>query len=168
MDDVLASFDAYAARIEPTIIAGQAAMTRMAAAFIRAYGQATTGAIVEVDADPTDIVGTTKAGESLRSGMAAWGPMVLGRIADGATVDDARDFGRFLAERFTDGELTGAADREIARQADVLPAIVGVRGFVAPEACDPCQGNAGDHELGWDPYRHGGCNCVTEPIFGAS
>lgn len=165
MDDVMASFDAYAARLEPTLVAGQAAMTRLAAAFIRAYAQAATGSIVEVDHETADIVGTTKTGDPLRSGMAAWGPMVLGRIAAGATVDEAREFGRFLVERFTDGELTGAADREIARQADAVPAIVGVRGFVSPGACDPCQENGGDHELGWEPYRHGGCNCVTEPIF---
>lgn len=167
MTDVNASFEAFAQKIEPTVITGQAAVARLAAAFVRAYGLATTGSRIEIDTQANDIVGTTKAGEPLAAGMAAWGPMVLARIGNGASIDEARDFGRFLVDRFTDNEVTGAADRELARQGDAVSRLTGWEGTVSPDACDPCQGNAGPHELGWEPYRHGSCSCVIAPIFAA-
>lgn len=164
-DDVTASFDAFAARIQPLLASGQASVSTLAAAFVRRLGFLETGELHDVVSNRDAIAGTTAAGESLASGMAAWGPMVLQRIGAGASIDEARDFGRYVVQRFTDGEITGAADRELRAQGEAVGPLTGWQGIVSATACDACQENDGDHELDWTPYRHGNCGCVVVPIF---
>lgn len=165
--DLDRSLRAYAERIEPILVSGQGQVQALARAFIRTYGLVSTGVLVDpVDVeDDEPIVGTTRAGRPLLEGMAAWGPMVLATIDAGRTVDEALEYGRYLAERFVDGELTGVADRETERQGERLGEIVGWEGIVAPGACEGCQANEGPHELTWTAYRHGACNCEVVPIF---
>lgn len=168
--DLDRSLGAYAERIEPILASGQAQVQALARGFIRTYGLVSAGVLVEL-ADVEDerpIVGTTREGRSLLEGMAAWGPLVLSQIGAGKSIDEALEYGRYIAERFVDGELLGVADRETERQGELLGEITGWEGIVAPGACDGCQENAGPHELTWRAYRHGACNCEVVPIFAAA
>jgi hypothetical protein len=164
-----AAIDASMARFiteaEPVIAAGQASVADLTAAFIRASAFAQTGDLLDLADDADDIAGTTRGGAPLREGMGAFGPMVMGQIAQGKTVDEAMAFGEYLASRFADNELTGAGDRSLDAQGAALDAVIGWEGIVAPDACDPCQGNAGRHDVGDEVYRHPGCNCQRVAVF---
>lgn len=160
-DAIEQSIDDFIARAEPVIAAGQASVAELVAAYVRTA----SGDLVDAAGNVEAIVGTTRQGASLVDGMAAFGSMILGQIADGKSVDDAMQFGESLATRFADSEVTGAGDRQI----DVLAAVevvTGWEGVVSPEACDACQSNAGRHELDEEIYRHPWCNCQRLPIFG--
>lgn len=151
---------AFVEEILPLLEAGQLSMQSAAAALVDAVGSVST----DID---LRIPGTTRDGKSLADGAGAWGPMMLEHIAGGHSVQDALEFGRYLVERFTDNELTGAADRELTHQAAEVGELIGWEGVVAPDACDECQANAGVHPLDWVAYRHGNCGCQVVPVFGA-
>jgi hypothetical protein len=165
--DIDASFARYIARAAPIVEAGQAAMASLAAAFLRSYSLARTGDLIEV-ASLEGIVGTTKKGAPLAEGMADFGAMVAGRVAEGASLDDALDFGRYLAVRFGDSALTDTADRTIDATAEATGRVTGWEGIVAPDACEPCHANEGDHDNADEIYRHPGCNCDRIPLIGDS
>lgn len=157
-DNIADSVQAYIDRVTPTIEAGQATAQALATAYIGSYVSLRTGQPYE-PLDPDEaLIGTTRDGLPLTEGMAAIGPMVLGRIADGVSLQDALDTGRYLAGRFADNEVTGIVDRETDRQREAAP-FTGWEGIIAPDACERCQVNAGEHDLGEDLYRHPGCNC---------
>lgn len=164
-DAIAESFQRFVERADPLIAAGQASMAVMAAAFVRSVGL-DAGDFAEVDPIADTIAGTTRGGMSLAEGMAAIGPMLLAAIRDGRPVDDAIAGGASLVSRFSDAEITGAADRELENEGQVLGPLSGWEGIVAPDACDPCQENAGVHELDWVPYRHAWCQCTQVPVFG--
>lgn len=168
--DLDRSLRAYAESIEPLLVAGQAQMQALARGFVRTYGLVSAGVLVDpVDDEEAPIVGATRAGVPLLEGMAAWGPMVLAQIGEGRPLEEALEFGRYVVERFVDGELTGVVDRETERQGNALGPIVGWEGIVQPDACERCQAeNAGQHELTWTAYRHGACNCAVVPVFEAA
>lgn len=161
-----ASFARFIDLIEPLIAAGQASVAVTAAAAVRSIALAERDELLEVDPDEDAIAGTTREGRSLRDGMAAWGPMVLGQIAAGRSADEALEYGSYLVSRFADSELTGAGDRELEHQGREIGPLSGWEGIVQPDACDPCQENAGVHELTWSAYRHAHCACVVVPVFG--
>lgn len=164
IDDIEGSLDSYIAAAEPLIAAGQATVVSLTEAFLGTRA-ARAGIELALD-DVVDPVGTTRAGEDLNVGMAAFGPMILAQIAKGSSADDAIDFGRYLATRFADAEITGAVDR-IEQDPVVRRHVAALEGTVQPGACEPCQANAGRHEPDWEPYRHPGCDCVVEVVFGA-
>lgn len=163
-EDITASFETFIADAEALITAGQASAAALAEAYL-ASRAARADVELALDDLSDDVIGTTRAGEPLVAGMAAFAPMVLGQIGDGRPVDEAIDYGRFVAARFADAEVTGTIDR-IDEDPVVRSQLVGWEGTVQPGACDGCQENAGTHELDWTPYRHGYCNCVVEPVFG--
>lgn len=159
------SFHRFIPRAEDLIAAGQASVASVTEAYLDTRA-ADSGVDLALD-DLPDLAGTTRDGEPLASGMAAWGPMVLGQIGEGASLEDALGFGQYLATRFGDNELTGVVDR--IHEADpVRSALTGWEGIVAPGSCDACQENAGTHPIDWQPYRHPGCNCDVEPVFGGA
>lgn len=163
-DDIDGSIRRFAARVAPLVAGGQATVQSLARGFVRTSGLLTTGAVLEL-AETERLAGTTREGKPLLEGMAAWGPMVLGQIGEGRSVDEALEYGRYLAERFVDAELTGVVDRETAAQA-ADARIVAWEGTVSPTSCDPCAENRGRHELAEPFYRHPACHCTQVLVFG--
>lgn len=163
-DDILASFDRFVERVAPRIEAGQAAAQLLTVTFLeqlaRESGLDDWEPLPEDDAVP----GSTAGGASLAAGMGAIGGMVLRSIGDGTAVADALAGGRNYAERFTDNEVRGAADREQERQSQARE-IVGWEGIVQPNSCDACRANEGIHDLSEEMWRHGNCACERVPVF---
>lgn len=166
-DAIEASFRDYIDRAEPVITAGQASAAALAAAFVRSYVLARTGRVVDLE-DIDEIAGTRPDGSPIAEGMGAFAPMVLGRIARGADVTEAIDFGRYIATRYADGEVTSAADRAIAGQVSRSRRFDSWEGIVTAGSCDPCQANSGVHSLEVEIYRHPGCQCVYVPLLGVA
>lgn len=160
-----ASFATFIAAAAPVLEAGQASTAALAAAFVRSFTLARTGRLIDVD-DVEELAGTRQDGSPIAAGMEAFGPMVLGRIADGATVEAAMDFGRYLATRYADGELTSVADRAVAETKTTR--VRSWEGIVTAGSCDGCQANAGVHDIDEPIYRHPGCNCVYVPLLDAA
>lgn len=157
-----ASFAGFIAKVAPVIEAGQQSTAALAAAFLRTYTLTRTGRVLELVEDES-IPGTRADGSPITDGMAAFAPLVLGRIADGIDVDDAIEFGRYLATRYADGELTSAVDRTIADQSKGR--FTAWEGIVSPGSCDPCLANDGEHDIDVEIYRHPGCNCTYVPLI---
>jgi hypothetical protein len=151
-DDIIASFNAFVERATTQIEAGQATAQTLGATYLDLLG----GDVIPED---DDIPGTTVAGKTLADGMAPFGPMMLGLIAGGRTIDDAIAYGSTLVGGFADREVTAAADRETERQINADPAAWQWRGIVQPGSCDPCQANAGLHDAEEEIYRHNDCQC---------
>lgn len=163
-DAIADSFRDFVDKAAPVIAAGQQSTAALAAAFMRAYLFARTGRLVDLE-NLDEIAGTRPDGTPIADGMGAFGPMVLGRIADGAAAAQALDFGRYLATRFADGELTSAGDRAIAGQVERSGRFRTWEGLVSQGACDPCAANAGIHPIDVPIYRHPGCRCVYVPLL---
>lgn len=163
--DVVASLERWIRRAAPVLEAGQASVASLAEAFLERRA-ADAGVDLAFDESTASIAGTTRQGNSIDEAMGAIGPMILGQIAAGHSVEEAQEFGRFAVARFADDELTGTVDR-IGEDPAVHSVITGWEGFTQGDACDGCQENEGIHELTWTAYRHGGCNCTVEPVFGA-
>lgn len=161
-DAIEAALRAFARDAAPVIETGQQSTSAIAAAFIRTYTLNRTGRLLDLE-DPEEIAGTRADGSPVVDGMAAFGPMILGRIGAGAALDEAMDFGRYLVTRYADGELTSAADRTIDSQS--RGRFRSWEGIVSPGACDPCQGNDGVHDIAVEIYRHPGCNCTYVPLL---
>lgn len=164
---IMPSFDRFIERATPVIAAGQASIATVTAAYLRSIAFGELDELLEIEADD-ELSGTTRAGASLAEGLGGIGPMILAQIGAGHTVEEALDFGRYLVGRFGDAEITGAADRERERAAELLGPLTGWEGIVDADACDPCLENAGLHELTWTIYRHGRCHCTAIPVFGAA
>lgn len=161
------SFAAFAAKAVPLILAGQQTAQRLAEGYLRALVINGTGR--PFDPEPADrpAVGVTSEGRSLIEGLAAIPAMVLGRIGGGATTEEALEFGRYLVDRFADGEVVATADRTILAQSRRAP-VIGWNGVVEPDACDPCiDQNSGFHTMDTPIYRHGSCQCAMEIVFAA-
>lgn len=163
--DISASYDRFIAESAPIIERGQASTVALAAAFLRSYSALRHGALIDIADEAEPIAGTTVAGTPLPEGMAAFGSMVLGRIRDGAPLDEAMAFGRSLVSGFADKEVTGAADRSIDTAANATGRVTGWEGIVSPDACDPCQANAGLHDIDVEIYRHPNCDCQRIPVI---
>lgn len=161
-DAIDASLRAFAKDAAPVIAAGQQSTSAIAAAFIRTYTLSRTGRLPELE-DIDEIAGTRADGSPVADGMAAFGPMILGRLGAGAALDAALDFGRYLVTRYADGELTSAADRTIDSQ--TRGRFSSWEGIVSPSSCDPCQANDGVHEIDVEIYRHPGCQCTYVPLI---
>lgn len=161
-DAIDASFAAFVEKAAPVIEAGQQSTSALAAAFLRTFTLTRTGRQLEFVEDDT-IPGTRADGSPVAGGMAAFGSLMLGRIAEGIDVGDAMDYGRYLATRYADGELTSAVDRTIAEQS--RDRFSSWEGLVSAGACDPCQANAGEHPVDVEIYRHPGCNCTYVPLI---
>lgn len=165
-NDVQGSIAAFIERAEPIVAAGQASASGLASAFLVTYAAAAAGVEVELADSPIE-PGVTRAGVPLAEGMAAFGPMVLGQIADGKPLDEAIAFGQYLADRFGDSEVVAAADTEFEVQAKAATQVIGWEGTVEPDSCDPCLAqNDGRHGLDDPFYRHGSCRCERVPVFG--
>jgi hypothetical protein len=96
----------------------------------------------------------------IASRMDAWPAMVKGQLADGVSIEQALDYGRFLAERFGDNEVLTTADAQTELATKESGQFRGWEGDVSGDSCDPCQGNAGFHTVDEPIYRHGSCQCV--------
>lgn len=90
--------------------------------------------------------------------MDAWPAMVKGQIGEGRSLIEALDTGRYLAERFADREVVGTVDAQ-TELATKTGQFRGWEGDVSGDSCDPCQGNAGFHDIDEPMYRHGSCQC---------
>lgn len=163
--DIKATFDRYIGDAESIIAGGQASVASLAEAYLESRA-ARAGVALALDDLGEDVIGTTRDGSDLPTGMAAFGGMVLGQISIGRTVEQALEYGQYLATRFADSELTGTADR-IRDDPVVRDRLTGWEGVVSAESCDPCKSNEGSHELADEIYRHPGCDCVWVPVFGA-
>jgi len=162
-DDLAGSFDRYVELAAPVIEAGQISAAALAEACLESRA-ARAGVALAIEEIET-AVGTTRAGAPLAEGMAAFGPMVLEQVGLGRSREEVLGYGEFLATRFADAELTGTVDR-IEQSPEVRQRVTGWEGTVRPDACDGCQANAGAHPVDWEPYRHGNCDCIVEPLFG--
>lgn len=163
--DIKASFERFIAEAELVVAAGQSSVASLAEAYLLRRAARVDIELALGDLSE-EVVGTTRDGSDLITGMAAFGPMVLGQIAGGKTVDEALQFGEYLATRFGDSELTGTADR-ILEDPVVRDRLTGWEGIVRPDACDACtESNEGPHELADEIYRHPNCGCIYQPMFG--
>lgn len=161
--DIKASFAHYIDDAEPVIAAGQATVASLAEAYLESRA-ARVGVELALNDLSEEVVGTTRDGSDLPTGMAAFGAMVLGQIAGGKAVDEAIQFGEYLATRFADAELTGTTDR-IRDDPVVRDRLTGWDGIVNAGACDGCQANEGRHPLSEEMYRHPNCGCIWQPVF---
>lgn len=96
----------------------------------------------------------------LATRMDAWPAMVKGQLADGVSIGQALEFGRYLAERFADNELVTTADAQTELATKESGQFRGWEGDVSGDSCDPCQANAGFHGVDEPIYRHGSCQCT--------
>lgn len=165
-EDIAASADRVARRLLPIVTAGQLAQQQLTLGFYRAYSVAQLGQVLE-PLPAVDIAGGRLGGQTLAEGMAPLGSMMLGSIAKGQDLPAVVDYGRTLFERFADQTARQAADVEKQNQ-DTRPEVVGWEGIVEAEACDPCQDNAGVHDLADEMYRHGNCTCERVPVLAGS
>ncbi len=164
-DDLDAAFGAFNPRAAVLLQAGQARGISLATAYLAALITTTAGRRADLGAfTGAGIVGSTVAGASLVEGMAAFPAMVKGQIGQGADIQQAVEYGRFLAERFGDAEVTGAVDRHTEAVTSGSGEFSGWEGIVSGSACDPCQGNAGLHPLSESIYRHGSCSCTKQYV----
>lgn len=164
-DDLDAAFAAFNPRAASLLRAGQSRGISLATAYLAALISVESGRRPDLGAfTGAGIIGTTAEGMALEEGMDAFRSMVKSQIGKGAEVDQALDFGRAIAERFTDAELTSAVDRHTDAVTAGSGEFSGWEGIVSALACDPCQGNSGFHELSESMYRHGSCNCTKQYV----
>jgi hypothetical protein len=164
-EDIADAADRVATRLTLIVTAGQLAQQQLTLGFYRAYSVAQLGQVLE-PLPAVDIAGG-RLGQTLAEGMAPLGSMMLGSIANGQDLPAVIDYGRTLFERFADQTSRQAADVEKQNQ-DTRPEVVGWEGIVDSDACDPCQENAGQHDLADEMYRHGNCNCERVPVLAGS
>lgn len=164
--EILTSMATWTEQATVILEGGQASIAALTEAYLEELADA-AGTELGFDDTTERLAGTTRAGMSLAEGMAAFGPMVLAQIANGRNAADALEYGRYLAERFADAEMTGVVDR-IHEDPLVRTRLAGWDCTVQPDACDGCLENAGRHELTWVPYRHGNCHCEVEAVFVAA
>lgn len=161
--DLDGAFAAFIPRAAIILRAGQSRAVSLASAYLAALISVESGRRPDLGFfTGQEIVGTTSEGKSLEEGMDAFRSMVKERIGDGADIRDALDYGRSISERFGDSELTSAIDRQTQAVTSISGEFSGWEGVVSGGACDPCQGNAGFHELAEEMYRHGNCNCTKQ------
>lgn len=161
-EDLDATFAAFASAAAPMIEAGQASAAAFSAAYLRALFAVQAGRTIEPAPPPDDLVGRTEKGLPLRDGIAAIPSMVKAQIGAGKPLDEALEFGRYLAARFMDAEVVRVADATTDSIASRTPEVRTWRGIVSATACDRCRTNAGEHAADVPLYRHGGCLCARE------
>lgn len=167
-DDILGTMRTYIAEASRIIAAGQGGVATYTEGLILAIAAAEQRNLDDLpEFDVESIAGTTRDGSTLRDGMAAIGPMVLGRIGMGAPLEDALAWGETLVTRFADSEMSGARDRVLEEHSESIGAITGWEGIVQPDSCDPCKANAGLHSLTDAKYEHPDCGCEFLPVFAA-
>lgn len=164
-DDLDAAFGEFNPRAAVLLQAGQARGITLASAYLMAQITMEAGRRPDLGAfTGAGIIGTTAAGASLVDGMAAFPAMVKGQIGKGADIPQAVEYGRFLAERFGDAEVTSAVDRHTEAVTSRSGEFTGWEGIVSGNACDACAANAGFHSLDEPMYRHGSCNCTQQYV----
>jgi hypothetical protein len=164
-DDLDGSFEEFVAENEHRIAAGKATAQTLAVTYLELLG-AEVGVDFEPLPEDEGLPDRTEAG-TIRDGLAAIPAMVKAAIGEGRPVEEAIAFGASLVERFTDNEMTRAAEEETERQSRASDRIVGWEGVVSAGSCDPCQGNAGVHGLDEEMYRHPSCDCTRTVVFAA-
>ncbi len=154
--DIDAAFEELIPQAAVVVSAGQAAGISLATGYLAALltlnGRDASLPVLD------GLVGTSGAG-SLADGMGAWSTMVKGQIAKGVAVEEALDYGRYLADRFSTSEVLRATDTQHDFAAKTSGRFRGWEGELAAGACGPCGDNAGFHEMGDTLYRHGSCRC---------
>lgn len=164
-DDLDAAFGAFNPRAAVLLQAGQARGITLASAYLAALITMEAGRRPDLGAfTGAGIIGTTASGTSLVEGMAAFPAMVKAQIGKGADIQQAVEYGRFLAERFSDAEVTSAVDRHTEAVTSDSGEFSGWEGIVSANACAPCGANAGFHDLSEPIYRHGSCNCTKQYV----
>ena len=153
--DIEASFAAFVPLAARHITAGQGAAQILTRGYLRG--------ISRFDPLPVaTLAGTSKAG-TITDALTGIAPFILGSIANGATATEAVNVtGAYFVDRMADNELTRVVDREIEGQKARATGWVGITS--APS--DACAGNAGFHSFDEDIYRHPGCNCEREVVYG--
>lgn len=164
-DDLDGSFAVFIAQAAGLVQAGQANGVALAVAYLEALIALEGGRASRLTAFDSGVVGISAAGVPLAEAMAPFPSMVKGQIGKGAELAAALAFGRFLAERFSDAEVTGAVDRHTEVVTEQSGEFRGWEGVVSPKSCDRCRSrNSGFHPLNDPIYRHGACNCTKRYV----
>ena len=164
-DDLDESFGVFNPRAAALLQAGQARGISLATGYLSALITVMGGRAADLRAfTGLELIGYTAEGKTLAEGMAAFPAMVKAQIGQGADIQQAVEYGRFLSERFGDAEVTGAIDRHTEAVTSGSGEFSGWEGIVSGNACDPCGANAGFHELSEPIYRHGSCNCTKQYV----
>lgn len=167
-DDLDASFAAFTPRAASLLLAGQSRGISLATGYLSALITLMGGRVADLRAfTGADLIGFTTSGVSLEQGMDAIPSMVKQQIGKGADIAQALDYGKFLSERFGDGEVLGVIDRHTELVTAGSGEFTGWEGIVSGGACEPCGANAGFHDLSEPIYRHGSCNCTKQYIVAA-
>lgn len=167
--DIDAAFAELIDRTASLVHAAQASALLMATAYLRLTLEVQAGREVDVGEPPAELPGVTQRGIPLAAGMAALPAMVKAHIGAGHSLAEAVGFGEHLTQRFADRETLRVADQANEHLARRTREVVGWRGFVDDDACEPCQTrNGGEHELSDEFYRHAACQCEREWIVRAS
>jgi len=162
-DNLDASFEQFTPRAAEVVQAGQAGGVSLASGYLAALVLVNASRTADFGAfTGSEVVGATAMGSTLTEGMDAFPSMVKTQIGKGIEVPHAVEYGRFLAERFADNEVTGAVDRHTEIVTSQSGEFSGWAGITVGETCDPCQGNEGFHTLDQSFYRHPGCDCTRE------
>lgn len=157
VDDIDAAFREFVPRAVEVTEAGQIAGAMLTTAYLDALLQLARKGPLEKPAHPFEAASP--------AAFAALGPVVKSEIGKGRRLEDAVAFGSALAVRTADGEVTRAVD---AVTTAAQRRAVGWRGLVRSGSCGPCQANAGLHSFDEAMYRHPGCDCVRELVFGGA
>lgn len=158
-DDLDASFAEFSPRAAVVVQAGQSRGVSLATGYLAALVTLSVSRRV----DFSGITSSVRPAASLTEGMAAWPSMVKEQIGKGVEVPQAIEYGRYLAERFADNEITAAVDRQtnvVTRQSGEFSGWAGI--LTGRETCEPCKSNEGFHALEEPFYRHPGCDCTRE------
>lgn len=163
--DLDAAFSAFNPQAAIVLRAGQSRAVSLATGYLSALVTLMGGRRADLSAfTAADIIGTTATGLTLVEGMDAFPALVKAQIGKGADTKQAVEYGRFLAERFGDAEVTSAVDRHTEAVTTMSGEFSGWEGIVSGNACDPCGANAGFHALDEPIYRHGNCNCTKQYV----
>lgn len=163
-DDLDASFARFAQSAATLVRAGQARGVALAGGYLRTLVTLEAGRVPEFAPSLDDIVGITEEGASLLEGMDAMPSLVKQQIGKGEPVSKAMQFGRYLAERFADAQVTSAVDRYTDHATRTSGQFTGWRGVIHG-TCGPCRSrNSGEHSLDTPMYRHPHCKCSKEFI----
>jgi hypothetical protein len=161
-DDLNAAFAELTTRVAPLVRAGQAHGVALSGAYLQVLVALEANRPADFSPFSKGIVGTTAQGLPLEKGMAAWPSMVKQQIGQGVPLEQAMDFGSYLAERFADAEVTSAVDRHTEAVTQQSGQFSGWIGVIAG-TCDLCrEQNSGTHALGEPVYRHPNCKCTKQ------
>ena len=160
--DIDRTFALFVPEAVSIISAAQAAGVNLSLAFLRASLAERAQRAIEPSPPTASPIGLNEQGRPLAAGLAAVPSMLKEAIGKGRALEDVRTLGRSLVTRFGDAETTRAMDTALVQSAMNTTEVVGWEGLVRSNACDPCRGNAGQHDVAQTMYRHPGCDCVRQ------